>query len=86
MTRVLFDATLWERADLCQTRQGSAFLVLGRGVVVVDILETKSLTAQASDALAALRQARAGGHYAQIIAAQSRFDWLVDQLPRPARP
>jgi hypothetical protein len=55
-------------------------------VVAVDVLETKPLTAQTSDALAALRQAREGGHYAQIIAAQSHFDWLVDQLPRPARP
>jgi len=86
MTRVLFGATLWERADLRQTRQGSAFLVPGRGVVAVDVLETKQLAAQASDALAALRQARAGGHYAQIVAAQSRFDWVVDQLPAPARP
>ncbi|MFZ3293131.1 MAG: hypothetical protein WA622_30155 [Mycobacterium sp.] len=27
-----------------------------------------------------------GGQYAQIMAAQSRFDWLIDQLPRPVRP
>ncbi|MDT5276703.1 MAG: hypothetical protein QOE48_6344 [Mycobacterium sp.] len=52
----------------------------------MDVLETKPVTAQASDALAALRQARESGQYAQIMAAQSRFDWLIDQLPRPVRP
>jgi hypothetical protein len=50
----------------------------------MDALETKPVTAQASDALAALRQAREGGQYRQIMAAQSRFDWLIDQLPRSA--
>ena len=55
-------------------------------MVAVDVLETKPVTAQASDALAALRQARESGQYAQIMAAQSRFDWLIDQLPRPVRP
>ena len=74
------------RADLRQRRQRSAFFIPGRGVVGVDVLDTKSLTAQATDALAALRRAREGGHYAQIVAAQSRFDWVVDQLPAPARP
>jgi hypothetical protein len=86
MTSVLLCEKLWGRADLRQSRQRSAFFVPGRGVVAVDVLETKPVTAQASDALAVLRQAREGGQYAQIVAAQSRFDWLIDQLPRPVRP
>jgi hypothetical protein len=86
MTNGLLSERLLGQADLRQSRQWSAFLVPGRGVVVVDVLETKPVTAQASDALAALRQARESGQYAQIMAAQSRFDWLIDQLPRPVRP
>lgn len=49
------------------------------------VLEKKPLTAQVTVALATLRQAREGRDSAQILAAQRRFDWLVDQLPRPAR-
>ena len=44
----------------------------------------KPLTEQVTAALATLRDARESGDWAQVQAAQNRFDWLVDKLPKTA--